>query len=105
MRVPVAVWVAADCDNPMIFPRSQLLSCRDRPGSTRRWLTREPKYYFAINYRDIMRQGLGAEDSRLHPAISEVLHYIWDPSGVAGVPEARDEYDGICGRSSAVTEI
>ena len=41
-----------------------------------------------------MRYGLGPEDSRLHPAISEVLHYIWDPIGVAGIPEARDEYDG-----------
>jgi hypothetical protein len=41
-----------------------------------------------------MQYGLGPEDSRLHPAISEVLHYIWDPVGVAGVPEARDEYDG-----------
>ncbi len=37
--------------------------------------------------------GLGPEDSKLHPAISEVLHYIWDPIGVSGVPEARDEYD------------
>ena len=37
---------------------------------------------------------LGPEDSRLHPAISEVLHYIWDPIGVAGIPEARDEYEG-----------
>lgn len=24
----------------------------------------------------------------------EVLHYIWDPIGVAGSPGARDEYDG-----------
>lgn len=38
--------------------------------------------------------GLGPEDKRLHRAINEVLHYIWDPIGVAGVPEARDEYDG-----------
>ena len=38
--------------------------------------------------------GLGSEDSKLHSAISEVLHYVWDPVGVAGVPEARDEYDG-----------
>ena len=22
-----------------------------------------------------------------------MLHYVWDPIGVAGVPEARDEYD------------
>jgi hypothetical protein len=25
--------------------------------------------------------------------INEVLHYIWDPIGVAGEPKARDEYD------------
>ena len=25
--------------------------------------------------------------------MEEVLHYMWDPIGVAGVPEARDEYD------------
>ncbi|WP_311260639.1 MULTISPECIES: hypothetical protein [unclassified Xanthomonas] len=26
--------------------------------------------------------------------VSEVLHYLWDPIGIAGVVEARDEYDG-----------
>jgi hypothetical protein len=25
--------------------------------------------------------------------IGEILHYLWDPIGVGGVPEARDEYD------------
>lgn len=25
--------------------------------------------------------------------ISEVLHYVWDPIGVCGEPNARDEYD------------
>lgn len=25
--------------------------------------------------------------------INEVLHYIWDPLHVSGIPEARDEYD------------
>jgi hypothetical protein len=29
----------------------------------------------------------------LYRRTDEVLHYIWDPIGVAGVPEARDEYD------------
>lgn len=24
---------------------------------------------------------------------NEVLHYVWDPIGVAGSPHARDEYD------------
>lgn len=30
----------------------------------------------------------------LRQAVGEVLHYVWDPIGVAGVPQARDEYDG-----------
>lgn len=25
-------------------------------------------------------------------AVGKVLHYLWDPIGVAGVPHARDEY-------------
>ena len=30
----------------------------------------------------------------LQRAVSEVLHYLWDPIGVAGCVHARDEYDG-----------
>jgi hypothetical protein len=30
----------------------------------------------------------------LRRAVGEVLHYIWDPIGVAGSVEARGEYDG-----------
>ena len=30
----------------------------------------------------------------LHRRTDEVLHYIWDPIGVSGVPTARDEYSG-----------
>ena len=30
----------------------------------------------------------------LHAAVAEVLHYLWDPIGVRGIPQARDEYDG-----------
>jgi len=26
-------------------------------------------------------------------AVSEVLHYIWDPIEIAGLPQARDEYE------------
>lgn len=26
-------------------------------------------------------------------AVSEVLHYLWDPIEVAGLPQARDEYE------------
>lgn len=25
--------------------------------------------------------------------IGEILHYVWDPIGVRGIPQARDEYD------------
>jgi len=30
----------------------------------------------------------------LYQRIDETLHYIWDPIGVAGTPQARDEYYG-----------
>jgi len=33
-------------------------------------------------------------DITLYRAVDEVLHYLWDPIGVANVPEARDEYYG-----------
>jgi hypothetical protein len=32
-------------------------------------------------------------EGELHRRINEVLHYIWDPIGVHGEPNARDEYD------------
>ena len=35
--------------------------------------------------------GMSGED--LYRRIGEVLHYVWDPIGVSGYPEARDEYD------------
>jgi hypothetical protein len=44
-----------------------------------------------------MSQTAGREVGVLERAVSEVLHYVWDPIGVAGVPEARDEYDGYVG--------
>ena len=44
-----------------------------------------------------MTSTLGPEVAALHRAVSEVLHYLWDPIGVAGTPEARDEYDGYVG--------
>ena len=28
----------------------------------------------------------------INRAVDEILHYVWDPIGVAGVPQARDEY-------------
>jgi hypothetical protein len=44
-----------------------------------------------------MASRLGPEDKILLSAIGEVLHYVWDPIGVAGSPRARDEYDGYVG--------
>ncbi len=35
---------------------------------------------------------LNPPDLALYRAVDEVLHYLWDPIGVASVPEARDEY-------------
>lgn len=28
----------------------------------------------------------------LYRKLDEVVHYVWDPIGVAGIPQARDEY-------------
>jgi hypothetical protein len=33
------------------------------------------------------------QDKELLCRIDEVLHYTWDPIGVAGIPQARDEYE------------
>ncbi len=44
--------------------------------------------------------------------IGEILHYMWDPIGVRGVPQARDEYDsyvyqvfGLLERGASESEI
>ena len=39
-----------------------------------------------------MAQKLSAQDLALYRAVDEVLHYVWDPIRVCGVPQARDEY-------------
>ncbi len=39
-----------------------------------------------------MGQKLAPDQMELYRRVDEVLHYIWDPIGVAGAPEARDEY-------------
>lgn len=36
---------------------------------------------------------MSPEHKELYQRVDEVLHYLWDPIGVSGVPEARDEYD------------
>jgi hypothetical protein len=51
-------------------------------------------------------------EKNLDQRVNEVLHYIWDPIGVRGEPNARDEYDSyvpqICSllqRDAAAEEI
>jgi len=39
-----------------------------------------------------MGKKLSAPDLELYQRADEVLHYLWDPIGVAAVPMARDEY-------------
>jgi hypothetical protein len=40
-----------------------------------------------------MSRQMSPEHKELYRRVDEVLHYLWDPIGVSGVPEARDEYD------------
>jgi hypothetical protein len=44
-----------------------------------------------------MATSMDAQDQQLLRIVSEVLHYIWDPIQVSGVPQARDEYEGYVG--------
>lgn len=39
-----------------------------------------------------MGKKLPPEQAELYRRTDEVLHYMWDPIGVAGSPGARDEY-------------
>lgn len=41
--------------------------------------------------------GLSKEQRLLLSRVDEVLHYLWDPIGVRGVPQARDEYSSYAG--------
>lgn len=40
-----------------------------------------------------MDSHLSPEHKELFRRVDEVLHYVWDPIGVAGTPDACDEYD------------
>jgi hypothetical protein len=40
-----------------------------------------------------MGQKLPPREAELYKRCDEILHYLWDPIGVAGAPGARDEYD------------
>ncbi len=35
---------------------------------------------------------LSPKEMRLYRLCDEALYYVWDPIGVSGAPEARDEY-------------
>lgn len=35
---------------------------------------------------------LNPMDQELYQRTDEVLHYLWDPIGISGMPMARDEY-------------
>lgn len=41
-----------------------------------------------------MGQKLPPQEMKLYKQVDEALHYLWDPIGVAGIPQARDEYHG-----------
>ncbi len=41
-----------------------------------------------------MGENLSRREQELYRAVDEVLHYVWDPIGVSGAPQARDEYHG-----------
>jgi len=41
-----------------------------------------------------MGHRLEPHQNELYRRVDEVLSYLWDPIGVAGIPEARDEYHG-----------
>ncbi len=40
-----------------------------------------------------MRDQTTALYAQVHDRVDEILHNVWDPIGVVGHPEARDEYD------------
>lgn len=39
-----------------------------------------------------MSEKMQPKDAELYRRVEEVVHYIWDPIGVRGIPQARDEY-------------
>jgi len=39
-----------------------------------------------------MGQKLPPQEMKLYRQVDEILHYLWDPIGVAGIAQARDEY-------------
>ena len=51
-----------------------------------------------------MGSRLSETDSELYKRIEEVLHYLWDPIGIAGHPGARDEYQSYLPRVFALAK-
>lgn len=41
-----------------------------------------------------MDRKMSPADKKLYQRADEVLHYVWDPIGLASMPAARDEYRG-----------
>jgi hypothetical protein len=39
-----------------------------------------------------MNQKLQEHEKKLYRQVDETLHYLWDPIGVKGIAQARDEY-------------
>ncbi len=39
-----------------------------------------------------MGKKLSPKDNELYRRCDEILHYLWDPIGVRGIPQTRDEY-------------
>jgi len=39
-----------------------------------------------------MGNKLAPQEKKLYRHVDEILHYMWDPVGVAGIAQARDEY-------------
>jgi len=39
-----------------------------------------------------MKNKLNDQEKKLYRQTDEVLHYMWDPIGVKGIAQARDEY-------------
>ncbi len=37
-------------------------------------------------------KALSPEEKELYGRVDEILHYLWDPIRVAGIPQARGEY-------------
>jgi hypothetical protein len=48
-----------------------------------------------------MARNFECQQISLHQTVGEGLHYLWDPIGVAGASQARDEYAGYVDPSAA----